>query len=134
MALANIVLDDASGTPVAHTFSYETEVPSAVWTDKVNGIAIGFPKITISQSRPSAARKSTKTAIKVELPVLEVVSGDVGGYEPSPKVAYTCLFEGHFVSPDRSTNQNRKDLTKFVQGLLAKTMVVAMLNDYAPAA
>lgn len=134
MALANLTLDDAQGTPVTHTFSYENEVPSAVWTDKASGIAIGFPKITIQQSRPSAARKSTKTSLKVAVPTLEVISGDVEGYNPAPKVAYTCLFEGHFVAPDRCTNQNRKDLTKYVQGLLAKSMVVAMLNDYAPAA
>lgn len=134
MALANLVLADGQGSPANHTFTYEAEVPSAIWTEKASGIAIGFPKITINQSRPTLARKSTKTAIKVALPVLETISGDAGGYNPSPKVAYTLLFEGHFVAPDRSTLQNRKDLTAFVQNLLGKAMVVAMLNDLAPAA
>lgn len=134
MALANLVLADGQGSPANHTFSYEAEVPNAIWTEKASGIPIGFPKITIQQSRPTQARKSVKTSIKIATPVLEVISGDVEGYTAAPKVAYTLLFEGHFVAPDRSTLQNRKDLTAFVQNLLGKAMVVSMLNDLAPAA
>lgn len=134
MALANIVLADGQSTPVNHTFSVVSEHPDAVYTDKAAGIPIGFPKIVIGQSTPSPARRSQKTSFKVELPVLETISGDAGGYTPAPKVAYTLMFQGHFVAPDRSTLQNRKDLTAYVQNLLSKAMVVAMLNDLTPPA
>lgn len=134
MALANLVLADGASSPANHTFTYDSEVPVARWSEKAGGIAIGEPAITIQASRPSRSRPSQKTTIKVETPILEVISGDSGGYTPSPKVAYTLLFEGHFVAPNRSLTLDRAHIFAFVKNLLAKDMVKSMIVDYAPAA
>jgi hypothetical protein len=133
MALANLVLADGQSTPANHTFTYDAEVPEARWSEKT-GIAIGSPVVAIGSSRPSRSRSSFKTALKVEIPVLEVISGDAGGYTPAPKVAYTMRFTGTFESPDRSTTQNRKDLHAFVADLISEAMVKAMIVDYSPPA
>lgn len=133
MALAALVLSDGQTTPGEHTFSEVTEFPFASWAERL-GISIGEPTVSISASRPSAKRKSQKTIMRVQMPVLETISGDVGGYTPTPRVAFTMLAEMTFVSPDRSTLQQRKDLYAFASGLLAKEMVKAMVVDQAPAA
>ncbi len=134
MALANLTLADGASTPVDHTFTYNSEVPVADWSDKVGGISIGEPHVTISVSRPNASRKTQKVAWKVWVPTLETISGDAGGYTPAPKVAYTCLAEGHFTCPDRSTIQNRKDVFAFVKNLFANAMFKATVVDQLPAA
>jgi hypothetical protein len=134
MALANLVLADGASTPVDHTFTYNSEIPVADWSDKVGGISIGENHVTISISRPTQSRKSQKVSFKVWTPILETISGDAGGYTPAPKVAYTCLFEGHFVCPDRCTLQNRKDIFAFAKNLFANAMFKATVVDQLPAA
>lgn len=133
MSLTNLVLADGQSTPVNHTFSWDTEHPVAGWTDKVGGVAIGYPKVTIGRSLPSRKRRSYKTTFRVEVPVLEAISGDVNGYVAQPKVAFTELFEGHFTSPDRSATSHRADLHAYVRDLLSKAMVKAMVVDQLPA-
>jgi len=134
MALANIVLANGADTPANKTFTYNLEVPVADWSDKAGGISIGEAHITISMSRPTANRKTHKVSWKLWTPILEVISGDAGGYTPAPKVAYTCLAEGHFTCPDRSTLADRKDIFAFVKNLHANAMFKAMVVDQLPAA
>lgn len=134
MALANITLADGQGTPVNHVFTYNSEVPIATYSDKVGGIQIGEPRISLTQSRPSKSRASQKTQLKIEVPVLETISGDAGGYTPAPKVAYTMLFEGHWVAPDRSTTAQRKDLYAFVKNCVGTALLKGMIEDNAPVA
>ncbi len=134
MALANIVLADGQGTPVNHTFTYNLEVPVADWSDKSGGISIGEAHVTLLISRPTANRKTHKVSWKVWVPTLEVISGDAGGYTPAPKVAYTCLAEGHFTCPDRSTTANRADLFAYVKNLFGVAAFKATIVDQLPAA
>lgn len=133
MSLTNLVLADGQSTPVDHTFSWDTEHPVAAYSDKVGGVSIGFPRVTLGRSLPSRNRRSYKTTIRVEVPVLEAISGDVGGYTAQPKVAFTMLFEGHFTSPDRSASANRADLYAYVSNLLTQAMVKTMVVDQLPA-
>lgn len=130
--LANLVLADGQGTPVNHTFSEQSAFPLAMWSEKT-GIAIGEARISISQSRPSKTRRSQKTVARIEVPILETISGDAGGYTPAPRVAYTMWAEVSFVAPDRSTTAQRSDLFAFTKNLLAQAMVKGMIVDQSPA-
>jgi hypothetical protein len=134
MALANIVLADGQVSPVNHTFTYNTEMPLADWSDKVGGISIGEPHITMSVSNPTSARKTRKVSVKIWVPRLEVISGDAGGYTPAPRVAYTPLFEAHFVAPDRMSTAETADLFAYAKNLFANAMFKAVVVDRLPPA
>jgi len=133
MSLANLVLADGQTTPANHTFSEVANYPLAEWHEKT-GVAIGEPKIVIGQSRPSKKRRSQKTTIRIEVPVLKAVTGSDGGYTPAPAVDFTMFAAVDLVAPDRSTLSQRKDLYAFVKNLLAEAMVKSMFVDQAPAA
>jgi hypothetical protein len=133
MSLTALTLADGQATPVDHEFTEVSEFPFALWKERL-GVSIGEPRISASQSVPTKNRRSQRTQIKVEIPVLETITGDVGGYTPTPRVAYTMLGEMTFVSPDRCTLAQRKDLFAFCKNLLAENMIKAMVVDQLPAA
>lgn len=131
-AIAAIVLPDAAATPVNHTFSPVTIVNEvAKWADRSGGISVGFPVITHSLRQPNKTSRSYKAQIKLVLPVLEITSPSTGtGIQPAPTKGYDLVANLEFVMPERSTLQQRKDLLKFVQGLLSSVPIVATIEQY----
>jgi len=130
---ANLVLADGQSTPVNKTFSARgADLNLAVWKDISAGIGIGVPTITLSAKESEGANGAWRCEARVTLPVLEVVSGDAGGYTPSPKVAYKMFGKVEFVAPNRSTVQNRKDLKAFLANFLGHTVASETLIDFNP--
>jgi len=120
-AFANIVLADGLTTPVNHTFAKkkigdgaDANTILAIWEDRVTGVAVGFPKISQQTRFPGTtkgASRTTKTSVKIQLPILEVVSNStVTGIAPAPTVAYFNLGTIEMVCSERSTIESRKDL------------------------
>lgn len=136
-AIANIVLNDAATTPVAHTFNPARQglVGSssiAMFEDRAanTGIPVGFFKVDLDFSRPSKARKTYRIGLKLSTPVMEVVSNStVSGIAPAPTVAYTPMAEVVFVIPERSSLQVRKDLRKMFYELMNNAQVVAAVEQ-----
>lgn len=136
-AIANIVLNDAAATPVAHTFSPSRQgffngLDIAEYEDRAanSGIPVGFYKISLSVSRPNRDRKSYRIGLKLSTPVMEVVSNStVTGIAPAPTVAYTPLAQIDWVIPDRASFQSRKDLRKLVYEALNSPAVVNALEN-----
>lgn len=127
-AIANIVLADGQTTPVNKTFSPQDCTSAlATWTDRSSGIAIGFPELTLSVTRNS---ESHKVVGKVVVPVMETISGDAGGYAPSPKVAYAVTGKVEMVLPNRSTLQNRKDMQAFIKNLMSNAFMTKAIEEY----
>lgn len=133
MSLTTLVLADGQTTPVDHNFVEVSEYPIATWSERT-GISIGEPVISIMSSRPTKTRRSHKTNLRIMVPVLETISGDVGGYTPQPRVAFTSMVDIAFISPDRTTAAQRADLYAFAQALLSKEMVKQMVVNQLPAA
>lgn len=129
-----LVLNDGQSTPVAKTFSQRgADMHLAVWKDISSGISIGFPSVTISNKERAGSSGAYRVEARVAVPVLETISGDAGGYTPSPKVAYTMFGKVELVSPNRATVQNRKDLKAFTANLLVSTLMTETFVDYNPA-
>lgn len=133
---ANISLSDGQATPVAHTFnpnSGDGNVPGVSvisYEDRSGGIAVGFPTVTISTRKPSKQNRNYKLSVSVVAPVLEVVSNStVSGIAPAPQVAYSCIFRGEFVLPERSVIGSRKDLLAYVKNLMANAVVTSAVQD-----
>lgn len=136
-AIANIVLNDALGTPVAHTFApAKTQSDYALLEDRVSGLYIGFNKLTFDLTRPkgqpqNVSNRNIRLAIKLETPKMEVVSNNtVSGIQPAPTVSYRPVAELVMTFPDRCSLQDRKDLQKYVLQLLSNSFVTDAVEKY----
>lgn len=133
-AAANIVLADAQATPVNHTFiPLGPDANNVWWFEDQSAVApIGYNRISISLVRPIGAKQgedSSKRIARVKIglhtPKLETVSNNtVSGIAPAPTVSYIPRCNVEFILPERSTAQDRKDLRKFVQYVLADANVL----------
>lgn len=140
-ALAAITINDGAATPVAHTFSPSGPDKNGVnyFYDRSGGIAIGFPMISIDMKEPAPAsatgvsktNRVYRSTVKIVMPVLEVTSPSTGtGIQPAPTKAYDLMFRGEFISPERSTLQNRKDILAYAKNLLAHSMTTSLVQDF----
>jgi hypothetical protein len=132
-AQTNLVLNDGQTTPVAKTFSMRgADLGLAVWKDVSGGISIGVPTITLKNVESDGNAGTYKCELRILLPVLETISGDAGGYTPSPKVAYKMFGKAELVAPSRATLQNRKDILAFLKNALAHSVMSETFVDFNP--
>jgi hypothetical protein len=135
-AIANIVINDGQGTPVAHTFApAKTQSDLALLEDRSAGIYIGYNKLTFSLKRPTGpskdASRNLKLSIKVETPKLETVSNNTySGIAPAPTVSYRPTVELLVNLPERCTLQDRKDLQAYVKNLMTNSFVTDAFEKY----
>lgn len=132
-AIAALTLADGQATPVNHTFNPVNIDATGVarWADRVGGIAIGYPVVSVSLRSPTKDSRAYKLVIKVVSPTLEVTSPSTStGIQPAPTKAYDCIFSGEMVLPERSTQAQRKDLLAFVKNMLANAVVTNAVNDF----
>lgn len=137
-AVASIVLNDAQGTPVAHTFLPLGPDTNGVWwfEDQTGPSAVGYNRISVQLVRTPPAQNGTSSSsnrvnrakIKIHVPVLETLGTNDNGITPPPTVAYVCKSVVDFDLPERSTLQNRKDLRKYTQFVVADAQIVALLE------
>jgi hypothetical protein len=95
----------------------------ASWVDRVGGIAIGYPRLTLSIRPPSKAARVYKVTAKLVLPTLEQTSpSTMTGIQPAPTKAYDCTCIMEFFLPERSTLLERQKLFSEVASLFARTV------------
>jgi hypothetical protein len=140
VALAtNIVLADAQGTPVNHTFiPVGRDGNDVFWfEDQSQANAIGFWKISLKLTKPPtpvAQTNSSGRTIRAEVglhePILETVSNNtVSGIAPAPTISYVPRVLTSFIMPERSALLDRKNLRKMLPLLLADSQVVNMVEN-----
>lgn len=141
-ALASIAINDGQATPVAHTFSPVRidEKGVASFYDRSGGIAIGFPRFTISLKEPvnpvragsssDAKKRNYKAILTFDVPVLESTSAATGsGIAPAPTVAYVHSGRLEMNLPERGTLSNRNDLVAYFVNALSNTTVKSVLQN-----
>lgn len=135
-AIANIVINDGQGTPVAHTFApAKTQADWALLEDRVAGMYIGYNKLTFVLTRPTGdsrqASRNLKLSIKIETPKLEVVSNStVSGIAPAPTISYRPVVELIATFPERCSLQDRKDLQAYLKNILSNSFVTDAFEKY----
>jgi hypothetical protein len=139
-AAANIVLADAQGTPVNHTFvpiGPDAKNASIFWfEDQSQASPIGYWRISMELKRPPAPKpgensqnRVLRAVIGLHEPILENVSNStISGISPAPTLSYTPRCFTEYVLPERSSLQNRKDLRKMSYNLQNDTQVVALVE------
>lgn len=136
-AVANIVLDDAQATPVAHTFIPLGPDRNGVWwfEDQSGGNVIGYNRISLQLTRSalasagkSSGERVNRVKIGVHTPKLETLGTSDNGLTPPPTVAYIPRCNIEYIVSERASLQDRKDLRKFAQFINAETQVTAMVE------
>lgn len=134
-AIANIVLADALGTPVNHTFEpARSTADFAQWEDRSSTYYVGYNKITMQLKRPSGSQKTgnrnLRAMVKIETPKLEnVTNSTISGIAPAPTVAYRLTKESVYVLPERCALQDRKDLRKYGANLENNQFVIDLVES-----
>jgi hypothetical protein len=137
-AVANIVLNDAQVTPVAHTFIPLGPDLNGVWwfEDQTGTASIGYNRISMKLVRPKPAaagdnsdKRVNRVKVSILTPKVEALGVADSGYTPSPTIAYTPRCDIEFVMSERSLLQDRKDLRKFVDFLIAETQLTNMVEN-----
>jgi hypothetical protein len=95
----------------------------ASWVDRSGGIAIGYPRFTMSVRPPTKGSRIYKVLAKLVLPTLEQTSpSTMTGIQPAPTKAYDCTCVMEFMLPERSTLAERQKLFSAVASLFARTV------------
>lgn len=138
MAAVNIVLADAQGTPVNHTFvPLGPDKDGVFWfEDQSQANSIGYWRISMQLKRPSLAvagqnssQRTYRAVVALHEPILETVSNNtVSGIAPAPTVSYVLRTFTEHVMPERASLQNRKDLRKMIYNLLNEAQAVALIE------
>lgn len=137
--LVNIVLADALGTPVNHTFiPLGADEKGVQWlVDQSQTNAVGYWRIslqTVAPLPPKAGESSDGRTYRVRVglhePVLET-AGDssMSGILPAPTVAYIPRSFGEYIIPERASLQNRKDLWKMFGNLVDNIQIQAAVEQ-----
>lgn len=138
MAAVNIVLADAQGTPVNHTFvPLGPDSDGIFWfEDQSQASPIGYWRISYQLKRPptaspgqSSANRTYRAVIGLHEPVLEnTTNNTVSGIAPAPTISYTPRVFTEFVMPERCALLDRKNLRKMMWNLSNEAQFIALVE------
>lgn len=140
MAASNIVLADAAGTPVNHTFipmGYDRD--GLFWfEDQSPASAIGYWRISCELKRPPQAKAGQSSDGRVyrarfglHEPVLaNITNSTVSGILPAPALAYTVRSFTEYVLPERTAVLDRQNISKMMPLLLQNTQIRAIVESF----
>lgn len=141
-ALAALTINDGQATPVAHTFSPVRidEKGVASFYDRSGGVAIGFPRFTVSLKEPvnpvkaglssDPTKRNYKAVITIDVPIMESTSAATGsGIAPAPTVAYVHGARLEITLPERGTLANRNDLIAYIGNSLSNATVKSIIQN-----
>lgn len=137
-AVANIVLNDAQATPVAHTFIPlgPDKLGAWWWEDQSPTNAIGYNRISMQLVRSAlpnqganSGERVNRIKVGIHTPVLVTLGTADNGITPPPTVAFVPRCNIEFIMNEGASLQNRKDLRKYADYLLAETQLTAMVES-----
>lgn len=124
-AIANIAVYDGAATPVLHTLvavsvTREKGRVTALWREQLASLP-AYAQVSASMHIEKLKSGVYKTVTRVEVPVMESVSGqNAAGYTAAPKVAYVNTVETVGYFHERSDVTGRR---------LARQLAVNMANN-----
>lgn len=137
-AVSNIVLNDAQATPVAHTFiPLGPDAAGRWWFEDQTGssplnynrISLQLVRAAVGKPGENAGDRTSRVKISIHTPKLETLGTNDAGLTPPNQVAYVPRCNVEFIMSDRASLQDRKDLRKYVDYLLAETQLTNMVEN-----
>lgn len=138
---SNIVLPDASVSPVNHTFIplFQGANGEVTFEDQSGSSPVAYWKVTASLRRGnvgttpgSTADKVARAILKVYIPKAETLGTNDAGVTPPDRVAYTLAYKIEATLNERSIKLERQHARKITVGLLGNAQIVALLEDLIP--
>jgi hypothetical protein len=136
---ANIVIADAQGTPVNHTFApIGRDTNGVFWyQDTSQANALGYWKISVEVKRPadptgrqSAEARTYRVRVGLHEPILaNVTNSTVSGVEPAPQLAYTPRSFHEFILPEQASLLDRQNQSKMAPLLLQNSQIKAVIEN-----
>jgi hypothetical protein len=136
---ANIVVADAQGTPVNHTFApLGRDKDDVFWfQDTSQANALGYWKVSVEVKRPlppaarqSAEGRSYRVRVGLHEPVLaNITNSTVSGVAPAPQLAYTPRSFQEFILPEQSALIDRQNLAKMTPLLAQNSQIKAVIEN-----
>lgn len=137
-AAANIVLADAAGTPVNHTFNPNgKDAKGLYWfVDRSQANAIGYWAISVELKEPplavqgqSSKDRTFRVRIGLYEPVLETLgTSTISGIPAAPTVAYSPRVFTEYIMSERAVLLDRQHLRKMNYNLQNNAIVVAVVE------
>lgn len=125
---APIAIADGAATPVTHTFSPRAiDNRIATFQEVINGVPIGYPKITVSSREPVQGSNVYRVVYKLQLPKI-VTAVDASGRTVT-SVSYSNTAEITLLVAQASTKQERTDLRVLVSNLLKAASTISVVDD-----
>lgn len=134
----NIVLADAQGSPVNHTFiPMGRDKDDWFWfEDQSAASGIGNWRISVLLLKPPAPQagqssdgRNYRVKIQLHEPILaNVTNSTVSGVLPAPTLAYTVRSLHEFVLPERSALLDKQNIAKMAPLLLQNAQIKAVIE------
>lgn len=136
---ANIVIADAQGTPVNHTFlPIGLDKDGTFWyQDQSQATAVGYWQISVRVKRPIAAQAGVssdgrvyRVQIGLHEPVLaNITNSTVSGVAPAPQVAYIPRGLVEYLLPERTALIDRQNMSKMLPLLLQNAQIKSVVEN-----
>jgi len=131
-------INDGESPPVAHTFTPVGRTKDGFWIFEqttptpANALsAIRCHVRLVRESMSSAAGTKLGGAARVHMkmwvPIMETLSTNDAGITPPPTVAYTLFVESNYVLPERSSEQQRKNLRVLSSGAITSAQILDII-------
>lgn len=120
----NVVLNDGAGTPVAVTFTPIKASPDlSMFKDRRLAKLAYWPEITVSTSLPTTKRDTTRSEVRVAIPVVDAISG---------LVTDTIRGSVVFTIPQVAAASDVNNAYAFMANSLSNALIKAALRDIDP--
>lgn len=136
---SNIVIADAQGTPVNHTFlPIGLDKDGTFWyQDQSQATAVGYWQISVRVKRPAAIMPGVssdgrlyRVYIGLHEPVLaNITNSTVSGVAPAPQVAYIMRSSVEIIVPERSALLDRQNISKMTPLLLQNAQIKSVIDN-----
>lgn len=118
---ADITVNDGTATPVAIAFKIMKASPAlSIWKDRRLSPTAKQPEITVSADVPSSTAKVRKCEVRVAVPVVNAVTGEVIDF---------VRFRGVFDQPVSASTQNINDCYAYAANGLNIALVKGAVRD-----
>lgn len=130
-SFASMTINDGQATPVAHTFNaIDHGQGNWYWRESGTPSVLGAALVTLTRLKVKGNASIEKVRVKVFIPALETVTGaNSEGYTAQPRIAYSLAFSADFVCPLRASENQRKDLTAYLAGLMGQSQIYSALHQ-----
>lgn len=138
-ALAVIYANDGETVPVTHTFTpLGPDQDGVQWFEQTapapaNALAAKRISVSIKRAIPGKTQNGVaRLTLRMWYPVMETLSTSDSGITPPPTVAYQLYTEVRYVIPERSTEQERKNLRALLVNFGGQSGIFEVLQKLQP--